>query len=360
MRDRRATFYYYSGTGNSRRVAVWLAQAADDAAYQVILSPIRSAHLPGDIGRGEESLFGLVFPTHAFTAPWVVLRFAVRLPRRERTSAVVVATRGALKIGPLYTPGFEGTATLIVGLLLALKGYHVQGMKGIDMPSNWMALHPSLPPGAVAEIIQRAHATTARFSDAILSGKQRPPNVVASPLGLLMLPVSLAYVVIGRPFLTKLFFASTRCTSCGSCATHCPGRAVEMRGDEDRLRPYWTLRCQSCMRCMAYCPVQAIEASQLLAIGVYLLSRLLPMTAALVWVASRFPTFSFLRHVPEWVVVWTTGVVALAVFSPLLHRLLRERRLNRLFTHSTLTHLYPRYHEPLTTLEDLCRRRPWT
>jgi Pyruvate/2-oxoacid:ferredoxin oxidoreductase delta subunit len=353
MGYRRATFYFYSGTGNSRRVAVWMADAADDAGSAVTLGPIESARPEGQVGQGEEAVLGLVMPTHGFTTPWTMLRFVFRLPRRSKTHAVIVATRGGLKIGRLYTPGFEGTATLLVALILVAKGYRIRGMAGVDMPSNWLALHPSLPPRAVDGIISRARAKTARLSDIILSGKRRLGNWLAPVFGLLVLPISLGYLVIGRLFLAKLFFASDRCTGCALCAEHCPNGAIEMRGTEDEALPYWTFRCESCMRCIAYCPVQAVQASHLLAIGFYLLARVMPTAAALAWVTARIPPFSFLRHIPRWIVLWINALATLALAYPLFHLLLRVHPFNWFFTHTTLTQVYRRYHEPATTLEEL-------
>jgi Pyruvate/2-oxoacid:ferredoxin oxidoreductase delta subunit len=190
---------------------------------------------------------------------------------------------------------------------------------------------------------------------AVLSGRQSFTGWIVSALGVFLLPISVAYLLIGRLFLAKLFFASDRCTGCGLCAEHCPNGAIEMRGSGKDARPYWTFRCESCMRCIGYCPVRAVEASHLLAIGVYLLGRAAPTTAALVWLTARVPLFSLVRYVPRWILIWTNALAALALAYPLFHLLLGVKPINRFFTHATLTHYYRRYHEPQTRLKDLKR-----
>jgi Pyruvate/2-oxoacid:ferredoxin oxidoreductase delta subunit len=360
MGYQRATVYFYSGTGNSRRVAVWIADAASDAGSTTTLSPIQSALPEADVGQGEESLLGLVMPTHGFTAPWAMLRFALHLPRRKKAHAAIVATRGGLKIGRLFTPGFEGSATLLMALILTAKGYRIRGTAGVDMPSNWLALHPGLPPGAVKGIIDRARAKTARFSATILSGEPYHTSWLVFLLGLLVLPISLGYLLIGRFFLARLFFASDRCTGCGLCAEHCPNGAIEMRGAADEARPYWTFRCESCMRCMAYCPDQAVEASHLLAAGFYWLTKVVPASAALAWTSAHLPLLSPLRHIPRGIVSWIIVLGVMGCAYSLFHRLLKAQPLNWFFTHATLTHVYRRYHEPATTLKELDRREEWT
>jgi ferredoxin len=350
---REATVYFYTGTGNSYRVAVWMTDALADEGTVVTLRPIDSAQAAKEIGDGAPAFLGLVMPTHGFTTPWAMLRFAFGLPRRRGTHAVVVATRAGMRIGSLYTPGFEGTATLLVAVILAAKGYHVRGTAGIDMPSNWIALHPSLSYQAVIGIVNRARTRTAHFMSPVVLGRQRFANWIASLLGLLVLPISVAYLLIGRLFLAKLFFASDRCTGCGLCAENCPNGAIEMRGSGQSGRPYWTFRCESCMRCIGFCAVRAVEASHLLAVGTYLLTGTIPTAAALTWLTARVPLLAFLGLLPRWILDSANAVVVLALIYPLLHLLLRMRGVNCFFTHATLTHYYRRYHEPETSLKDL-------
>jgi len=169
-RYRKAVVYYYTGTGNSYRVAAWMTGAARDEGVSAVLRPVEMAHPEEEVDAGEEMLLGLVMPTHGFTAPWAMLRFALRLPRRRGTHAVVVATRAGLKIGPVYTPGIEGTGTAVLALILALKRYGVRGAAGVDMPSNWLAVHPGLSPQAVTGILGRAEDRVADLMDHILSG----------------------------------------------------------------------------------------------------------------------------------------------------------------------------------------------
>ena len=349
----KATIYFFTGTGNSYRVAAWMAGAARDAEAAVTICPIEAARPAEEVSQGDGSLLGLTMPTHGLTAPWAMLRFALRLPRGSGTHAVVVATRAGLKIGPVFMPGVEGSGPFLVALILALKGYRIRGAAGVDMPSNWIAVHPGLSPGAVTAIVDRARARVADFVGAILSGRRRFHGWLSLLIGLCLLPLSLSYLVLGRPFLAKLFFASERCTGCGLCAQHCPNNAIKMRGIGSDRRPYWTLRCESCMRCMAYCPTQAVEAYHLLGVGAYFVGTAVPTAALLTWLTARVPALGFLSAVPRWALEWIYAMIALIAAYPLFHLLLRVPWISRFFTVTAITHYFRRYHEPGTSLRDL-------
>jgi Pyruvate/2-oxoacid:ferredoxin oxidoreductase delta subunit len=353
MSYQQAAFYFYTGTGNSYRVAAWLAGTVEVTGAVVTLRSIESADAVEEIGQGDSALLGLVMPTHGFTAPWAMLSFALRLPRRSGAHAVVVATRAGARIGSTYTPGFEGTATLLVALILLIKGYRVRGMAGIDMPSNWLAIHPGLGPKSVAGITSRAEARSARFLAAVVSGQRPMGGWLAYLLGLLVLPVSIAYLLIGRFFLAKLFYASERCTGCGLCAEHCPNGAIVMQGSGERRRPYWTFHCESCMRCMGFCPNQAVEVSYVLGVGAYLLAGLLPTAAILARLVAHAPLLAFLRWIPGWVLDSANALLAVGLLYPVLHLLLRIGWVNRVLTRVTPTHYYRRYQAPGTTPEEM-------
>lgn len=345
-----ATFYFFTGTGNSYRAATWLEGAARGAGASTLLRPIQAAKPAEEIGRGPTALLGLVTPTHGFTTPWAMLRFALALPRRPDTHALVVATRAGSRLGRRFTPGLEGSNPYLIALLLLLKGYSVRGILNLDMPSNWMALHSGLRPETVSGIIPRAQRKVTRFMDQILAGRRYPFSWFGLLLGLLLLPISIGYVLLGRFMLAKLFFASERCTGCGLCANNCPVGAIKIW----RGQPYWTFRCESSMRCMAYCPTQAIEVGHSWAVILYYVTSVPAGTLLLNRFADSWAILSaldgrFLGSLLDYAYMLLSIYLSYLLFTLLL----RLPWINRLFTYTTFTRLYRRYHEPDTTLKQL-------
>lgn len=341
----RLTLCYYSGTGNSYRVAQWLAEAGQGQGVPARVLPLaQDAALP-EVAPGE--LLGVLLPTHGFTAPWYVLRRVAALPR-GRADAFVLATRAGVKLGPLFLPGMEGTAACLVGGLLRWRGYRLRGVLGLDMPSNWTALHPGFGVAAAQAIVARARPRAEAFLGWLLAGARvfGWASGLCLLLGLLLAPVSLLYLLKGRFFLGKLFFANTRCNGCGICAANCPVQAIRMWGRR-QPRPYWTFACESCMRCMNYCPQVAVEAGHSWAVLAWYLSAI----PAAMW---GFNALAWQVPAPlVWLAQYVFFLAALALAYLVFHLATRWAPLNRLFAWTTLTHWYRRYHEPGTALGDL-------
>jgi ferredoxin len=316
----------------------------------------------GRVGGGREamplaapSFLGLFFPTHGFTAPWPVLHHACRLPSGRGTHAIVMPTRAGSKVGSLFLPGLEGTGGYLVALILALKGYSVRGVLAVDMPSNFMIAHPGFDEPTARAIIGRGQKKTSSFMETILGGRRRLGGWLPLLLGLVLLPVSLAYSVFGRFLLAKMMFSNSGCTGCGQCSAHCPFGAIRMQG-RARARPYWTFSCESCLRCMAWCPNRAVESGH--SLGALLAAVSIwpvPMLAAGA-VASVMPLPASADGWGLQVLVWYVyALLALLLTYAAVALAIRASLLNKFFTFTTLVHYYRRYHEPDTNLKDLDR-----
>ncbi len=356
MAYKRAAFLFMSGTGNSFRAAQWAAERASGAGVEASVLPVPRRPGAVSLEAGPEMLLGIFMPTHGFTAPWLVLKRSLQLPRGRGTHAVCVATRGALKFGRVHTPGLAGTATFIVALILALKGYRVRGVLGLDMPSNWMSLHSGLRTEKVTSIVERGERTLCAFVSRVLGGDRgwgSWSNLYDLLFGLALVPVSVAYLAMGHIGLAKIFFASDACTRCGACEKHCPCGGVTLCG-RDR-RPFWSYRCESCMRCMAFCPQQDIQASQsYCALLIYVST--LPLAA---WVVSGlvrvWPGAVVLAEwtLLRWLVLWLLWYALVVLSYRLFYFLQRFRWANWVFEHTTFTGFYRRYREPSTRVKDL-------
>jgi ferredoxin len=284
-----------------------------------------------------------------------MIRFTLGLPPGNGTHAFVVPTRAGLKLGRFYMPGMEGTAGYLIAFILLLKGYGIRGVVGLDMPSNWISLHPGLNPTSVAGIIHRAEKKTTGFIETILAGERRFPigSIFQLLFGLLLLPISIGYLLLGRFFLAKLFFANLQCNGCGICADNCPNRAIRMWGKKNP-RPYWTFSCESCMRCMGYCPREAVEAGHSLGLLLYFITSIPVGSYILNRFGRNLPGVADTSHTwVNWLLQYPYILLSIFLCYLLVTLLIRIPVINRAFTWTTFTRIWRRYHEPKTKLKEI-------
>ena len=173
MSYKKSVIYFMSGTGNTYRIAKTMGERAQKKGVSTKVITIEDANFKKEINDSSSTLIGIAMPTHGFTAPWHMVRFAWRMPRKKDTHAFVIATRAGMKIGKKVGKGMSSSSTFIIAIILALKGYKVRGATGIDMPSNWISVHPGYPAKTSEFIIEFSKKKSVEFIDKILSGKKQ-------------------------------------------------------------------------------------------------------------------------------------------------------------------------------------------
>lgn len=265
---KKVIIYYFSGTGNSRNVAVWFTQVAKE--YNVECRIINIAQIdrlsiePPD----PDALLVFVSPIHGFNYPPIMLHFIMRFPK-GKNKVVLMNTRAGMLIGKFITPGLTGIAFYLSAFILTLKGFSTKAILPVDMPSNWISLHPGLNDRTVKYLHEKNRERVTVFARKILSGKFHF-KALLEMYDLLLAPIALAYYFMGRFFLAKTFYASSDCNNCDICLKSCPVKAI-VKVDN---RPFWTFNCESCMKCMGNCPKKAIETGHGYIIGFSLIFSL--------------------------------------------------------------------------------------
>jgi len=103
----------------------------------------------------------------------------------------------------------------------------------IEVKDNPADIIPALPSRSVEKIISRSRLKVEAFAMRILSGRSNwwtLNNLYEFMFGILLLPVTALYLVLGRFYLPKLFFANNGCNGCGRCAENCPAGGIRMVG----------------------------------------------------------------------------------------------------------------------------------
>jgi ferredoxin len=366
MDYKRVKIYFLSGTGNSFRVALWLHEVCTTHGIDSEIIPIDQAKPKEEIEASPKNLIVLSYPTHGFLPPWSAVKFIFKMPFKRSAHFFCMPTRGCLRFGPVIIPGIAALASMLPTFILPFKGYNIRGSLSFDMPANMISLHSRLSEKNINLIKVSAKRKAEKYFPRLLSGKSiwfTLNNLWEYFWGVLLLiyfpffPPT--YLLIGRFFMGQMMFANNNCIGCGLCAKSCPNNAIVMKGKKNP-RPYWKHNCEDCLRCMNYCQQKAVEAGHSWGVILYFIAALGFPVGVFIFnsIASVFPLIDGIRN---WYTIWLVGAVYLYpayIFAYFIFfHLIRIKAINTLFTFTTLTHYYRRYHEPETPLKCLLQKK---
>jgi Pyruvate/2-oxoacid:ferredoxin oxidoreductase delta subunit len=335
--------YYFTGTGNALAATNWIAQIAIKKDIQVEIKKITPSLKVVRKEISENTLIGFCYPTHGFNAPPIVINFLLRYPKMGNR-VFLLNTRAGMKISKLFVPGLSGLAQLLPAIILLSKGHRIVGLQPMDLPSNWISIHPGLRPKVINSIFERCEGITKRFAKNIIAGKKTYQGLVSLPIDLFISPVSVGYYFFGRFALAKTFIAGSNCNGCALCEKECPVKAISMKND----RPFWTRKCESCMHCMNSCPQRVIQTPHLFVVILWwLVFSVIPLFITKELVNTN-PYFSEYFNLAFNTFVLITGLPIIFFSYRILFFLMKFKFFNWLIMQTSLTkfRFWRRYKAP--------------
>lgn len=230
--------YYFSGTGNSLRVARELARRLD--------LPLSSVAEPKPC---EGELVLLVFPVYAWGIPSVMSEFVATLSARPCPKTVVA----------VMTCGDDmGYADRVLERELTAVGWHLDGAFSVVMCDTYICL-PGFDVDS-PELLQKKESAFApcldRIAAHILAHRYRERGDLVRGI----CPWLKTYAI--RPLFNRFLIDYRRfrvdgdkCKGCGRCAKLCPLHNIVMTSEN---RPEWHAHCTHCLRCYHCCPSHAV------------------------------------------------------------------------------------------------------
>ena len=340
---------YYSGTGNSKRVSEWIAETAAEKGMKTCVASFRDFDKEMISGFTGRTLIGFFSATHGFNMPHSMLKFLFRFRELRGSDIFIGNTRAGMKLSKFFMPGLSGLALYFPALVMLLKGYQIRSMYPVDLPSNWISLHPGLRPKVIDSMFVHYRELTRRYTEKVLSGRRVFLKAfILLPLDILVAPLAVGYYVVGRFIIAKTFITNEKCDNCGLCIKQCNTGSIVLSNG----RPFWKLSCESCMKCMNYCPKRAIETAHsfffilLFALILFINPFLSEKVVALV---NRHLSGSGVAYeVLDFIVEWGVAIMLYVMGYRLMHWLSQYRFFNRLITVTSLTHwrFWRRYRAP--------------
>ena len=231
------TIFYFTGTGNSLKVARDLATKLGGAE----MVRITKKNLQRSGARDAETV-GIVFPVYYTGLPSVVKEFAGNLEVTPGTYVFAVATYG----------GMQGFSFDLLSEILAGQGISLSAAFGIPMPGNNQVLYAPVPEEKQQERFMNEGQMTDRIARDILSKKKilpRPMNSISRAV------LGIFYGRLKPHERDRHFHADENCSSCGICTKICPVENITLVDG----RPVWHHHCEYCLACLQWCPESAIQ-----------------------------------------------------------------------------------------------------
>jgi Pyruvate/2-oxoacid:ferredoxin oxidoreductase delta subunit len=316
-----ACIHVFSGTGNSLNAANIIEGRLDCAGWSATLVRVDRAVTPP---AGLYDLHVFTFPVYALDVPEIMLRYLHCLPSGDGAEAVVVATIGKLWAGHSIPgdSGDEGGAVEHVRGVLSRKGYDVTITDAVPFPANVTLGRLSAGKKEVPGILRQSDEQVNRIADAIIAKERNVRKYLPLVPQFWILLSEIFFHSVGRRSIGKMFVASQKCNSCGSCARTCPAGAIRM----ERHRPRWNYQCEGCHRCINTCPQGAIEGSALRAltmIALLFVPYAVLFSPALAYAGIVLPAegiAAFLGGLACWLVGWTLFYAILDIVYAQLER----------------------------------------
>jgi ferredoxin len=227
--------FYFSGTGNSLKVAKSLAQELDDGE---IISMTKSYHLTK-----EYDSIGFVYPVYFWGLPKRVIEFVenMNLDNNKNAYYYSIATYG----------GLAGNAVYQLYELL-FNRHHIKLNYGrtLKMFANYVVVYN------MSEKIEKITAASDKKLVSIINSIKMKKNNNINKL-------TKIFNSINKDFIAKVsnmdkdFTVNDNCINCGICEKVCPVKNIEMADK----KPQYKHHCEQCVACIQFCPQKAINYS---------------------------------------------------------------------------------------------------
>jgi ferredoxin len=235
----RNIIFYFSGTGNSLKIAKDIAAKLENCELVSMGKPGKSFTLPDAY---EYNRIGFVFPCYAQGMPVVVERFIKSLDLAQRIGAYYfsVVTCGA-------TPG---NCLAQVNALLWEKELALNYGKAVKMFANCITLYKMA--GNPGERAEQSDKEARKITvDIMTKAASVIPKTKPLP--------ALLYKSMVPSYSKKAqeYQVSDSCIGCKTCANICPVDNITFNGTTGK--PVFGDHCEQCMACIQWCPRQAIN-----------------------------------------------------------------------------------------------------
>lgn len=230
---------YFSGTGNSKYVADFLADKLQDEV--VSLGDMLKNSLPLVVE--SEKPYVWIAPIYAWRFPDAVEELFSKIDFQGNKNIYFVATMG----------GDSGDCYKFCRKQASEKGMIYGGFADAIMPDNYFDGFSIKNEQDMIDIVKAAHPTLLKIAETILNGNTLSIRVKSAAASLKSGVINYGF---NKYMLSKMkYTVNENCTGCGKCERLCPVNNIKMLNG----KPQFADKCMSCYACIHKCPEKAIN-----------------------------------------------------------------------------------------------------
>jgi len=236
----KTILYYFTGTGNSLKVAEDLAKELEDAELVPVVRLLDRDSVSVSADR-----IGIIFPVYMWGLPIIIKDFIKKLDVDRATYIFGVATYG----------GFPAATLKQLNNLLKEKGLKLSSGFGLHLPGNYTPLYEAIAEEKQRKLFSEVKRKIKQIAKFIGEGRR---GKIESNFFLINMIFSGLIYTVSAPKIPRMdagFWLNEKCNSCGVCSRVCPVNNIEMQEG----KPKWLHHCQQCLACLHWCPQEAIE-----------------------------------------------------------------------------------------------------
>ena len=236
----KTTIYYFTGTGNSLKIAKNLAEKLEECE----LVPIAKVWEEVNLASSSEKV-GFIFPLYYAGLPKIVFDFLSKIElAKSNYFFAVITNAGDINNTPLQQ----------IETILNTKSKTLSAGFFILMPNNYIIGYDIHSEARQKEFFEEANKKIEAIHKIVETNEKNLEKDIFEKRRIKSEKFNKGFRDHVNRY-DKSFFVEETCTSCGICVKVCPVNNITL---EEGI-PQWEHKCQHCLACINFCPEKCIQ-----------------------------------------------------------------------------------------------------